>query len=85
MFQTKGIITYDAQQYTEEEILEAALELGAEDISNEDGVIEVLTDPSDFSSVLEGLQAADFKESSAKFPRSPTRWLPWTMNGLRRC
>ena len=66
MFQTKGIITYDAQEYGEEELLEAALELGAEDITNEDGVIEVLTDPSDFSSVLEGLQAADFKETSAE-------------------
>ncbi len=66
MFQTKGIITYDAQQYGEEEILEAALELGAEDITNEDGVIEVLTDPSDFSSVLEGMQAAEFTETSAE-------------------
>ena len=66
MFQTKGIITYDAQQYGEEDILEAALELGAEDITNEDGVIEVLTDPSDFSSVLEGMQAAEFTETSAE-------------------
>ncbi len=66
MFQTKGIITYDETEYSEDQILEAALELGAEDISTEDGIIEVVTEPSDFSSVLEGMQAADFKEMSAE-------------------
>lgn len=66
MFQTKGIITYEQETYSEDEILEAALELGAEDISTSDGVIEVVTDPSDFASVLEGMQAANFTESSAE-------------------
>ncbi|MDC7246336.1 MAG: YebC/PmpR family DNA-binding transcriptional regulator [Sphaerochaetaceae bacterium] len=66
MFQTKGIITYEEETYTEDEILEAALDLGAEDISTSDGIIEVLTEPSDFSSVLEGMQAAGFNESSAE-------------------
>ncbi len=66
MFQTKGIITYDEETYSEDQILEAALDLGAEDISTEDGVIEVITEPSDFSGVLEGMQEAEFKESSAE-------------------
>ena len=66
MFQTKGIITYDEETYSEDEILEAALELGAEDISSSDGVIEVYTEPSDFSNVLEGLQEKGFKETSAE-------------------
>jgi len=66
MFQTKGIITYEEETYTEDQILEAALDLGAEDISTSDGIIEVVTEPSDFSSVLEGMQGAGFKESSAE-------------------
>ncbi len=66
MFQTKGIITYDEETYTEDEILEAALDLGALDISTSDGIIEVVTEPSDFASVLEGMQAANFSESSAE-------------------
>jgi YebC/PmpR family DNA-binding regulatory protein len=66
MFQTKGIITYDSESYTEDDILEAALELGAEDISSSDGVIEVYTDPGEFSNVLEGLQEKGFKETSAE-------------------
>lgn len=66
MFQTKGVITYEEENYTEDQILEAALELGAEDISTSDGIIEVITDPSDFNSILEGMQAAGFTESSAE-------------------
>ncbi|NCB03171.1 MAG: YebC/PmpR family DNA-binding transcriptional regulator, partial [Spirochaetia bacterium] len=66
MFQTKGIITYDEETYTEDQILDAAIELGAEDISTSDGVIEVVTEPSDFASILEGMQAANFVETSAE-------------------
>ncbi|HIV98374.1 MAG TPA: YebC/PmpR family DNA-binding transcriptional regulator [Candidatus Ornithospirochaeta avicola] len=65
MFQTKGVITYDASKYSEEEILEAALENGAEDVVNEDGVIEVTTTPSDFATVLEAMQKAGFEQESA--------------------
>lgn len=65
MFQTKGVITYDGDQYSEDEIFEAALENGAEDVVNNDGIIEVTTSPADFGTVLEAMQAAGFKESSA--------------------
>lgn len=65
MFQTKGVITYDAAKYTEDQIFEAALENGAEDVTNEDGVIEVTTAPADFAAVLEALQAAGFEQDSA--------------------
>ncbi len=65
MFQTKGVISYDEEEYSEDDILEAALELGAEDISSGGGIIEVITEPGDFASILEGLQEAGFKESTA--------------------
>ena len=69
MFQTKGVITYDASKYSEEEIFNAALENGAEDVTNEDGVIEVTTSPTDFGSVLEAMQAAGFEQDSADVSR----------------
>ncbi len=65
MFQTKGVITYDGEKYSEEEIFEAALENGAEDVTTSDGVIEVTTSPADFASVLEAMQAAGFEQDSA--------------------
>ena len=65
MFQTKGVITYDASKYSEEEIFDAALENGAEDVSTEDGIIEVTTTPNDFATVLEAMQKAGFEQESA--------------------
>ncbi|MCF0261662.1 MAG: YebC/PmpR family DNA-binding transcriptional regulator [Sphaerochaetaceae bacterium] len=69
MFQKKGVIAYDANKYNEEEIFNAALENGAEDVTNEDGVIEVTTAPSDFAAVLEAMQAAGFEQESADISR----------------
>lgn len=65
MFQTKGVITYDSNKYSEDEIFTAALENGAEDVVNEDGTIEVTTAPADFGAVLEAMQAAGFEQESA--------------------
>ena len=65
MFQTKGIITYSEEKYTEDQILEAALDNGAEDVSTSDGVIEVTTAPADFATVLEAMQAAGFEQERA--------------------
>ena len=64
MFQTKGIITYSTEKYTEDQIFEVALENGAEDVSTTD-VIEVTTTPADFATVLEAMQAAGFEQESA--------------------
>ena len=69
MFQTKGIITYDAAKYTEDQIFEAALENGAEDVSADDGIIEVTTSQADFAQVLEAMQAAGFEQESADVTR----------------
>ena len=65
MFQTKGIITYSTEKYTEDHIFEVALENGAEDVSTTDDVIEVTTTPADFATVLEAMQAAGFEQESA--------------------
>ena len=65
MFQTKGIITYSTEKYTEDQIFEVALENGAEDVSTTDDVIEVTTTPADFATVLEAMQAAGFEQDSA--------------------
>ncbi len=66
MFQTKGIITYSTEKYSEEEIFELALENGAEDVETNDGLIEVSTAPTDFANVLEALQEAGFEQESAE-------------------
>ncbi len=57
-FKTKGLIVIEAEDVDEDELMEVALEAGADDISNEGEIFEVYTDPADFSAVLEGIQAA---------------------------
>lgn len=71
MFNRKGVIEYDAESINEDEIMEAGLEAGAEDIANEDGVITVTTDPNDFNAVLEALQAKGYESVSAEISMVP--------------
>lgn len=61
MFNRKGVITFDAETNDEDEIFNAALEAGAEDVTNDDGIIEVVTAPDDFETVLNALDEGGFK------------------------
>ena len=66
LFKRKGLITLDASQYSEDAVLEVALEAGAEDVAKTDGDIEVITEPEDFESVLGALEKASLEQSSAE-------------------
>ena len=57
----------------EEKVMEAALEAGAEDVvSDEDGSIEVITAPGDFTAVKEALESAGLKAVLAEVTMKPT-------------
>ena len=62
MFSKKGTISFDAARYSEEEIFEAALEAGAEDVAVHGDSIEVTTAPEDFAGVLTALNDGNFEE-----------------------
>jgi YebC/PmpR family DNA-binding regulatory protein len=66
MFKRKGNIVFDAQKYSEDEIMEAALEAGAEDVSSDDEIIEVVTAPDNFEDVLKTLEDANFQNEAAE-------------------
>lgn len=65
MFQRKGTIELDAEKVNEDEVMEAALEAGADDIVSEDGVITVTTSPDAFSAVADALNEKGFETLSA--------------------
>ena len=67
----KGIITLDGEKYTEDKVLEAALEGGAEDVALADGVIEVTTAPEDFEAVAKALEDAKFETTGAEMSMVP--------------
>jgi len=71
LFQRKGLISYDSSAYDEDAVFEAALEAGAEDVTNEGDVYEVVTAPEEFADVLEAMQTAGFTENSAEITKIP--------------
>ncbi len=76
MFQRKGTIEYDADKVNEDEVMEVALEAGADDIVNEDGVITVTTTPEAFSAVADALNAKGFESLSADVGMVPDAYTP---------
>ena len=60
-FKHQGYLVFEPG-IDENALMEAALEAGAEDvITDEDGMVEVITDPYEYSSVKTALEAAGFK------------------------
>ena len=56
----------------EDALMEAALESGAEDVvADDDGSIEVLTSPNDFSDVRDALEAAGFRAEFGEVTMKP--------------
>jgi YebC/PmpR family DNA-binding regulatory protein len=66
LFKRQGIITLDGDKYTEDQVMEAAIDGGAEDVSLQDGIIEVTSSPEDFEAVMEALSAKNFETMSAE-------------------
>jgi YebC/PmpR family DNA-binding regulatory protein len=69
LFKRKGLITYDASKYKEDDILAAALDAGAEDVFSDSDNIEVTTSPEDLENVVKALEAAGFEHTMAEIAR----------------
>ena len=61
MFDKKGSIMVEKDNIDEEELMDKALEAGAEDVIEEDNVYQVITAPEDFETVREALEADGIK------------------------
>jgi transcriptional/translational regulatory protein YebC/TACO1 len=56
----------------EDKLMEAALEAGADDVvANDDGSLEVITGPYEFSAVKAGLEKSGFKAALAEVTMKP--------------
>ena len=58
MFEKKGYMSVGKTSIEEDRLMEAALEAGAEDIREDDGIYEVITAPEDFETVKAALDKA---------------------------
>jgi YebC/PmpR family DNA-binding regulatory protein len=71
MFEKKGSILIDKDTIGEEELMDKALEAGAEDVVEEDNVYQVVTTPDDFEAVREALETDGIKFIEASVSMIP--------------
>ena len=70
-FHSRGVILIESGKTTEEQLMEIALEAGAEDIMEQDGGFEVVTDVASFITVKDALDAAAIETVSAEITMVP--------------
>jgi YebC/PmpR family DNA-binding regulatory protein len=75
LFDKKGVIVVDASRYTEDDLL-VAVEAGAEDISEDEDVFEVITALADFTAVRRALEEAGIELESAELTYRPSSLVP---------
>ena len=71
MFDRKGQMSVAAEKVAEDALMEAALEVGADDVMREDEVFVISTEPVNLHSVREGLQKQGYTVTDAELA-----WVP---------
>lgn len=71
MFDRKGLVTVNCSDTTEDQLMEAALEAGAEDIVTEEDIFEVYTEQSAFEDVRKAIEDAGIPIVSAEITMKP--------------
>ncbi len=71
MFDKRGVIVVDAAEVDEEELMDLAIEAGAEDVLEDETTFQVLTAPEDFSEVVDSLGKNGIKAVEATISMVP--------------
>ena len=71
MFDKKGLITVEKTKVGEDQLINLALEAGAEDVREEDSLFEVVTRPEDFEKVRERLEREKIPTVAAQITMIP--------------
>ena len=76
MFEHKGAIAIDKEAcpMSEDELMELALEAGAEDFASEDSHYEILTAPEDYSAVRDAIDGANIEVISGDITMLPSNY-----------
>ncbi len=84
LFNRQGVLTFEPGS-DEERIMEVSIEAGAEDvITNEDGSIEVLTQPEDYSAVKAALAEAGLEPADADVTMRAVTMVPVSVDDAVR-
>ena len=75
LFDKQGVIVVDAERYDEEDLM-PAIDAGALDISLDEDVLEVITEPADLAPVRDALDRAGVEPESADLVQRPRARVP---------
>ena len=75
IFHKKGSIVLDRQTKSEDELMEIALEAGAEDMQTDEDSYQILTAPEDFHAVLDAVKAKGIEPASAEVTMIPQNYI----------
>ena len=75
LFDKRGVIVVDANRYSEDDLI-PAIDAGAEDISLDEDVYEVITEPADLATARDALAGAGVEIESADLTQRPRVRVP---------
>ncbi|HKG52011.1 MAG TPA: YebC/PmpR family DNA-binding transcriptional regulator [Actinomycetales bacterium] len=88
LFSRKGVVLLNKQQdsreVAEDDVLDAVLEAGAEEVNDNGDTWEVVTDPSDLVAVRSALQSAGIDYESADMSFVPSTQIELDVDGAKR-
>ena len=76
LFTKRGQMIFEGGKHTEDQIMEVAMDAGAEDVSESDGAVEVLTEPSSLYEVKDAFEKVGMEPDSASFTYVPSTSVP---------
>ncbi|MCU0611589.1 MAG: YebC/PmpR family DNA-binding transcriptional regulator, partial [Candidatus Eisenbacteria bacterium] len=78
MFETRGLISVDAGNWTEDDLLERTLEAGAEDLQTDEDTFLITTAPHALEEIKEALASAGVECANAEVAKVPKTYMPVT-------
>jgi YebC/PmpR family DNA-binding regulatory protein len=84
LFSRKGIIILEKDSLTEDDVLTAVLDAGAEDVNDLDDSFEIICEPGDLVAVRTALQDAGIDYESAEAGFQPSVTVPLDEDGARK-
>jgi YebC/PmpR family DNA-binding regulatory protein len=84
LFARKGVVTLEKDGLTEDDVLTAVLEAGAEDVNDLGDSFEIISEPSDLVAVRTALQDAGIEYESAEAGFQPSVSVPVDLDAARK-
>lgn len=84
VFERRGSIVVDGTRYTEDDVMAAAIEAGAEDVVTDGEEFQVLTQPAEFAAVRDAITAAGIEIENAELTMIPKNTVKLEENDARK-